>query len=341
MKPVSLPQEPISRHPLRSRGTNLNVLTMLTLMCIMSTISCSAEYTKEYVEKILGPVIVAEPDVFYISYLSGTMLFKLQADKVMIWKALDTPSSVTVQIMDQDVIITSFTVYPQGNPQQVPVQILFQKYLIKLVIKYKHLAYPYQLVMEPSNHYLPINIANNIISIKSPHIHKTGFRVKYEIIPLDVKTAYTQKGDLPMKLWLPAGKYNIVFQKIVWFWVHWMEYAKWIQIIEIHTNEPKPASLVADRPEVRTLAPTSTTMITAKTTSQTATRKTNPSTHTIDVNHTTMIPITTTTVVILQDNHQDVVVIKFNGGQILLYLGRHHLLIQTKLLNKTYVKVKS
>jgi len=41
-----------------------------------------------------------------------------------------------------------------------------------------------------------------------------------------------------------------------------------------------------------------------------------------------------------QNNRQDVAVIKFEGGQILLYLGQHHLFIQTKLLEKAYVKVK-
>jgi len=43
---------------------------------------------------------------------------------------------------------------------------------------------------------------------------------------------------------------------------------------------------------------------------------------------------------IQKDHHQDVAVIKFTGGQVLLHLGQHHLLIQTKLLNKAYVKVK-
>ena len=43
---------------------------------------------------------------------------------------------------------------------------------------------------------------------------------------------------------------------------------------------------------------------------------------------------------IQQNLHQDVAVVKFTGGQILLYLGQHHLLIQTKLLDRAYVKVK-
>jgi len=280
------------------------------------------------------------------------MLFKLQADKVTIWKSLDTPSSVKVQIMDQDVNITSFTVYPPGHPQQIPIQLMFQKYLIKLILKYKHLEYPYQLIMEPSNPYLPINIANNIISIQNTNIHKTGFRIKYDILPLGLKTAYTQDGDLPIKLWLPAGKYNIVFQKTVWFWVHWMEYAKWVQIIEIHTNEPKPAKLERDPPEITSLAPKPITVVTTETTPQATTRKINLINHTAKSNNATTIssPTTTKTTspIKITTTHpkpvnmtmpKDVKVIHFSGGQILLYLGQHHLLIQAQLLDKAYAKV--
>jgi len=43
---------------------------------------------------------------------------------------------------------------------------------------------------------------------------------------------------------------------------------------------------------------------------------------------------------IQRNNHQDVAVIKYEGGQILVYLGQHYLLIQTKLIEKTYVKFK-
>ena len=47
-----------------------------------------------------------------------------------------------------------------------------------------------------------------------------------------------------------------------------------------------------------------------------------------------------TTESIQHDIHHEVAVIKFHGGQVLLYLGQHHLLIQTKLLDRAYVKVR-
>jgi len=38
--------------------------------------------------------------------------------------------------------------------------------------------------------------------------------------------------------------------------------------------------------------------------------------------------------------HKDITVIHFSGGQILLYLGQHHLLIQAQLLEKAYAKIQ-
>ena len=38
--------------------------------------------------------------------------------------------------------------------------------------------------------------------------------------------------------------------------------------------------------------------------------------------------------------HKDITVIHFSGGQILLYLGQHHLFIQAQLLEKAYAKIQ-
>ena len=53
INPVIQTQEPTSRYPLRSRGTNVNVITMLTVMCLINTINGTTVYTREYLQKTL------------------------------------------------------------------------------------------------------------------------------------------------------------------------------------------------------------------------------------------------------------------------------------------------
>ena len=69
-------------------------------------------------------------------------------------------------------------------------------------------------------------------------------------------------------------------------------------------------------------------------------KETTPILTTTQINTIQTNTLSFTTMNIQQNTHQDVAVVKFTGGQILLYLGQHHLLIQTKLLDRAYVKVK-
>ena len=207
----------------------------------------------------------------------------------------------------------------------------------------------YELTMKLMMHYLPINITNKVITINSPSKDSQTFAVYYRIYPILVGQTISlhPPKSLPVKLELPAEKYRIEFTRKVWFWHTWIQYDQWMQYIEIRPPQPTALSQIKTPPtttnsiKITTVNPfirnkqeifqsSTTTKLTSSTTSQ-ATSKMITTTSKVSK---------ITTITMQQEQHQDVTVIKFTGGQILLYLGQHHLLIQTKLLKREYVKVK-
>ena len=114
-----------------------------------------------------------------------------------------------------------------------------------------------------------------------------------------------------------------------------MQYGQWTQDIEIKIKAPSMLPLIkkptwTTNMPVTTYKPTSTIPMEKGKVTSIVTQITTMQTNIRNV----------TTMSIQENLHQDVAIVKFTGGQILLYLGQHHLLIQAKLLHRAYVKVK-
>ena len=142
---------------------------------------------------------------------------------------------------------------------------------------------------------------------------------------------------VPATIELSIGKYRIELTKKVQFWDTWMKYGQWMQDIEIQSKEPLKLSLIGKTTQTTKNPSMGTTTKIPK----------NPPTDPNVTRKKEAVPTITTTQIstiaiesIQQTLHQDIAIVKFTGRQILLYLGLHHLLIQTKLLDKAYVKVK-
>jgi len=249
-------------------------------------------------------------------------------------------ASIFVQILDKEIVKTTFTINAASHTQNVPTKITYKEYTVRILFKYKHLEYVYNCTMSPVGKHLPIQIANNVISIKNPNQHHR-FVVKYRIHTFSSH----RSGKLPLRIWISPGKHRIEFFKQVWFWHTWVQYAQWTQDFEITTYDPKILFLAEKLVTTTSIVPTTIVnkvvlkvIITIPMITSTISPITLFTT-TAEPKRTTPEAITTT-IAILPDDQPDIAVIKFNGGQILLYLGQHHLLIQTKLLDKAYVKVK-
>ena len=122
-------------------------------------------------------------------YLVEKILFKLNMDKVSIVISFDI-------FQDKNIVIKSFILHHQIYSEELPIQILYQNYTVKMVLKCKHLEYPCQITMEPSRNYLSIDATINIVKIKNPHTHSSGFQVLCKITPRNKDTIYFKVGTL-------------------------------------------------------------------------------------------------------------------------------------------------
>ena len=223
-----------------------------------------------------------------------------------------------------------FTISAASHTQNVPT---YKEYTVKLLFKYKHLEYEHNFTMSPVGKYLPIHIVNNVITIKNPNRQHHRFVIDYRI-----HTFHSPRnGKLPMRIWISQGKHRIEFSKKVWFWHTWIQYAQWTQDFEITTYEPK-SSFLAEQPIITTsIFPTTTTNMVVINTTKTQKMVQSPTTInpiqpitslTITTRSRKIKPETittavpkTTTLSLQRVHHPDVNVIRFAGGQILLYLG--------------------
>jgi len=67
--------------------------------------------------------------------------------------------------------------------------------------------------------------------MNNPNKHFHGFAIYYRVYPIILHN----KGIQPVKFELPVGQYTIELTKNVWFWQTWIQYAQWIQDVEIKT----------------------------------------------------------------------------------------------------------
>jgi len=243
-KHVVQTQESTSRYPLRSRGMNVNTLMMLTLICLVNIDDCitsyTTSYTKEYIQKTLGPSVMGEPDVAIIHYIGGKALNQLYTYQIAVLSTMDPVASIKVQILDKAMLKTTFTISSATHTQNILTRITYKEYTIKLLFRYKHLEYEHKFTMSPVGKHLPIHIVNNVITIKNPNKQHHRFVIDYRTYTF----YFHRQGKLPMRTWISMGKHRIEFIKKVWFWQTWIQYAQLIQDFEITTHEPRSSFLV-------------------------------------------------------------------------------------------------
>ena len=171
--------------------------------------------------------------------------------QIAVLSSIDPVASITVQILDKEIVKTTFTINAASHTQNVPTQITYKEYTFRILFKYKHLEYEYNCTMSPVGKHLPIQIANNVITIKNPNQHH-GFEVRYRIHTFSSH----RSGKLPLRIWISPGKHRIEFFKRVWFWHTWVQYAQWTQDFEITTYDPKISFLAEKLVTTTSVAPT-------------------------------------------------------------------------------------
>ena len=304
---------------------------------------------REHSRVMLNPTFITEPDATVINYVGGKAIILLYRDKITTHSSLYAEANINVQILEWGVLKATCSIIPHVTTQNIPAQLFPKNYTVKIILRHRSLEYNHELVMRPLVEYIPIHIVNKVITINNPSIEINTFAVDYRIyfVNNDEIMPLHQAQGVPAEVELSNMKYRIELTKKIQFWDKWMQYGQWMQDIEIQNKEPLKLSLIG-KPTQKTKSPPigATTkkpnIVTNPSTNATVMikREAVPTVTTTQVATTQANVLNITTMSIQQNLHQDIAIVKFTGGQILLYLGQHHLLIQTKLLDKAYVKVK-
>ena len=300
-------------------------------------------YQKEQARIMLNPMFIKEADATVINYLGGKAVILLYTNKITTHSSLTATANINVQVLEQDVLKATCSMIPQVTTQNIPVLLAPKNHTIKIILRHRSFEYIHELVLRPLIKHITINIINKVVTINNPSNEPNTFAVDYrlyyindeEIMPLH------QTQSTPAEFELSDGQYRVELTKKVQFWDTWIQYGQWTQDIKIETKKPLTLPLIRKPTQITNMTVT-TRKSNKLTTKSTITRRENT------ISTTTTTQIATTQINILngitrnvqQNPHQDIAIVKFNGGQILLYLGQHHLLIQTQLLDRAYAKVR-